>query len=215
MKIQNTRGNVLFFILIAVALFGALSYAVSNSFRGGGNTISDEQARIAAGRLIRAMQDVKQGYDYLWNQQGCSIDDIEFTNPATSAFDCDIFHPQGAGISYPNNLADYQIIGGSGVFTFYATGTGATAPSAGYGIDGLGTASDDHLVLLENVSQQICISVNKAMGYDNFTTDKVDTDAANTAIMGDVNNEFDGQRTGCRKLTTTGQYDVFHVLQEL
>jgi len=129
--------------------------------------------------------------------------------------DCDIFHPNGAGIAYPNNLDDYQVAGGSGTFTFYAAGTGATEPSSGYGVDGLGTASNDHMVLLENVSQQICTNVNKAIGYDDALADKVDTDAANTAIMGDINNEFDGQRTGCRRLTTTGQYDVFHVLQEL
>jgi len=212
MKQIKSRGNVLFFILLAVALFGALSYTVSNSFRGGGNTISDEQARVAAGRLVRAMQDIKHGYDYLWNQQGCSIDDVNFDNPATTPFDCDIFHPQGAGIAYPNNLAEYQIAGGSGVFTFYFVGN---APSSGYGVDGLGTAADDHMVVLENVSQAVCYAVNKALGYNNPNSDKVDTDAANTAIMGDINNEFDGQRTGCRRLTTTGQYDVFHVLQEL
>lgn len=210
--IINSRGNVLFFILLGVALFAALSYAVSNSFRGGGSTISDEQARVAAGRLLRSMQDIKQGYDFLWNQQGCSIDDVNFDNPATTPFDCDIFHPQGAGIAYPNNLTEYQVAGGSGVFTFYFVGN---APSSGYGVDGLGTTASDHMVVLENVSQAICYNVNKALGYANPTTDKVDTDAANTAIMGDINNEFDGRTTGCRRLTTSGQYDVFHVLQAL
>lgn len=210
--LKSQNGNVLFFILLGVALFAALSYTVSSSFRGGSNTISDEQARVAAGQLIRAMQDIKSGYDYLWNQQGCSLDDVDFTNPATTPFDCDIFHPLGAGISYPNNLAEYQNGTGSGVFTFYYVGN---APSSGYGVDGLGTAADDHLVMLQDVRPEICVNVNKLLGYATPTADKVDTDAANTAIMGDVNNEFDGQTTGCRRLTASGQYDVFHVLQEL
>jgi len=212
MTTQHKNGNVLFLVLIAVALFAALAYAVSSSFRGGEQTISSEQARVSAGTLLRVMRDIKSGYDFLWVQQGCSMDDINFDNPATTPFDCDIFHPLGAGIAYPNNLAQYQTTAGTGAFEFYYVGN---APSSGYGVDGLATSADDHLVVLPNVSASICVSVNKIVGYDSPNDDKIDTDASNTYILGDINNEFDGQTSGCRARAAGGPYDVFVVLQEL
>ena len=117
----QSKGNALFIILITVSLFAALSYAVSNSFRGGGNTISDEQARIGANEILSAMDSIKQGYHYLWYEKGCSIDEISFIKAGKESgvedFDalsprgdesCDMFHPMGGGIEYPENLDRYQ-----------------------------------------------------------------------------------------------------------
>lgn len=223
---SNSRGNVLFMILIAVGLFAALSYAVSSSFRGGTDTITQETARISAGEILRSMQSVKQGYDYLWNQQGCSIDDISFisTDGAIGAVtftdsgddgpvECEIFNPLGAGITYPRNLDEYQDAAAAGAalgrFMFWFAGN---EPAGTYGVDSLGTASNDHMILLQGVNRLICQEVNKTLNYADYTTDLVDAGE----VIGDAaGNVFQAQNAGCRARAAGGPYDVFYAMQPL
>lgn len=220
-----SKGNVLFIILIAVALFASLSYVVSQSFRGGTNTISQEQARVAAGEVLRSMQAIKSGYDYLWNQQGCSIDEISFIKAGKEIgaedFDasspkgdesCDIFHPLGGGIAYPENLLQYQNEASAGTaankFLFWFTGFN---PGGTFRVDNVGTTSNDHIIFLQAVLPEICINVNKTLDYANANDDLID--AGNT--LGDATgNVFQGQIAGCRARAAGGAYDIYYVLQD-
>ncbi|PZP55012.1 MAG: hypothetical protein DI586_08220, partial [Micavibrio aeruginosavorus] len=57
---RPAAGNVLFLILIAVALFAALSYAVTSSSRGSGDT-KMENAEIEAARIIQYSTSIDVG----------------------------------------------------------------------------------------------------------------------------------------------------------
>lgn len=49
---KGERGNVLIYILIAIALFAALSYTVGNMMRGGNaDMIDEENASLYAGKF--------------------------------------------------------------------------------------------------------------------------------------------------------------------
>ena len=114
------RGNILFLILLAVALFAALSYAVTQSTRSSGKNIADEDAQLAATRLIQHASNIEAVVQRLRLSNGCRETQLSFAadsdndgdwydtddnfhNPnAPSDLSCHIFHVNGGNI--PPNL---------------------------------------------------------------------------------------------------------------
>ena len=223
-KNYTTNGNVLFLILIAVGLFAALSYAVSRGTTGGTSTITDEQGRIGAGEILRTMQSIKGGYDFLWNQKGCSIDEISFIKAGMEIgaidFDadspkaddsCDMFAIAGAGVNYPTNLNQYQeqVAAGTsfGKLAFWFSGN---EPAVNFGITNLGTAANDHIVILEAVRPEICTNLNSLAKIPLPDAEKIDAGT----VIGDAVANFAGKTSGCRARASGGPYDAFFVIQE-
>lgn len=96
----SEKGNVLFLILIAVALFGALTYAVTSSSRTGANTTEKEQAKLDQAVMDNYMSAINFGKMRL-EMAGCSS--IDYTAPADQGAgdkSCHIFHPDGGGVAY-------------------------------------------------------------------------------------------------------------------
>jgi len=173
---MNTRGNALFLILIAVALFAALSYAVTNSGRGGSG-IDDEKAGLLASEALQWFATVQHEFTRMQMLDNIQIDGFDFNPPAhgratrCSSDDCRFFENLG-GPARLFSIADpafYQNGEGSctGVPT-YGDGPQSHAMASVRRIEGLGRNDlGDVYISIECVSQDVCRAINRLNGISN------------------------------------------------
>lgn len=76
----RNSGNVLFLILIAVALFAALSYVVVHSSRISGSTLSDEQVRLGAASISQYVVLLRKEVMELMITNKCTVENLDWRN---------------------------------------------------------------------------------------------------------------------------------------
>lgn len=101
------KGNVLFYVLVAVALMAALSYAISQSTRGNLQQLSRERARLLASEIVEYSTIVANAVGQL-RLRGVDDSDLCFNDEAWGPADYDhdgcsdtqnrIFHTDGGGV---------------------------------------------------------------------------------------------------------------------
>lgn len=184
----SQRGNALFLILIAVALFAALSYAVTQAGRGGGGNVNREKLKLLQTQLADYSSAMTQAAMRLRLTGGCSDEQLTFednngtsargnggapydyTNPLTPADgSCNLFTPAGGNVT-PRRLPAELVIPSA------ACGAACLAPDSWFvsatRIEGVGSdtgdaAGTDLVLWLGRLSREQCISVNNALGIPN------------------------------------------------
>jgi hypothetical protein len=151
----NARGSVLFYILLAVVLFGALSYLVASMMRGSGDTGSTERAKLMAQSVADYTQKVKITVQDL-KLSGIDAANLSFLKPGdagytTAPHTAKVFHPEGGGVPL-QNFADALV-------------TEVLSPVAGiYGIrmavEEVGSTADDVIVSVRGVTRLVCEQLN-------------------------------------------------------
>lgn len=159
----SQRGSVLVLILVMIALFGALSFAMTDSFKSGGTTISRDKARLAATEIINHLQSVRDGVKALLIN-GCDITHLNFLNsvykrvngnpaeaaaPITSA-DCAVYGTSGGKVkttTFEQYLGVYPSTG-SNIRPGHFTARFADAS--------LGTSENDLTYITFYMHQTIC-----------------------------------------------------------
>jgi hypothetical protein len=94
-------GSVLVLVFIAIAMFAALSFAVSQSFRGNGaDFIEQEKAKMAGVADADCITSVMVALERL-KLRGCQRISYaeDGSNPVTPDGSCSVYHPRGGGVN--------------------------------------------------------------------------------------------------------------------
>ena len=112
MKTNPQAGNILFLILLAVVLFAALSYAVTQSTNGGVKDASPEKLSAQVSEIMNQTAAMDLAITRL-RSRGCSDTQISFQSSAVTTFphndysntnapddkSCNVFDQAGAGLN--------------------------------------------------------------------------------------------------------------------
>lgn len=235
---KGERGNVLFLILIAVALFAALSYAVTQSTRSGGGDAQKETNKLGSAQITQYPASLRTSIIrmVIGNQD---VNTLEFNTPtdydncfggAGGTHSRCVFHPSGGQATYvqipgdlmASNAAGDWVFNGENAINLIGTSSGADAPT---------TATADLIAYLPGVATSVCESINEELGIAGGTipaetgivftsaSSMVDTDGSSPTSIGatgatiglDVTS-LDGHPFGC--FSQGGSNVYFHVLIE-
>ncbi len=166
---QSESGNVLFLILIAVALFAALSYAVTQSSRSGSGEATSEKSLISGAQITQYPAGVRTDIIRMMIDNNISVDQLEFNAPSdfssltanpSGKYTRSVFHPDGGGATYQLAPADVMDSGAPGTWYYNANffipniGTTTTADSSG----------NEMTAFLPGIKQSVCQKINDALG---------------------------------------------------
>lgn len=219
---KNAQGNVLFLILIAVALFAALSYAVTQSNKGGGSGINQDKAKLLASEIAQYAASIEQAITRLMLMNNCTDTQISFDNTVNASSHvnpnaptdnrCHVFHTNGGGIS--PRMFD------NATHLHYATQTN---------IEDIGTncgtaeCAEIYFWMRTANDKTTCMAFNDLMKVDNISGDAPHAGGlfgtpfqgthtfGNELGTGGNGPAFKGQRAGCHYDTNEFKYDFYYV----
>jgi hypothetical protein len=183
---KKERGNALFLILIAVALFAALSYAVTQSGRSGSGGASREMATINAGLItdFAASVGTTTTRMILMNTSTAATTSFRYSqlSEAPAVTTLGVFHSSGGGAVYVTPptaavgaAASATEAGPNWRFKAYR------ADASGHYVDGIGTASADAFAML-GLNLATCQAINAGLLGSANQTPLVETNAFDTTL---------------------------------
>ena len=240
MKFQyQQKGNVLFLILIAVALFAALSYAVTKSSRSGGDASRETNILNAAQltqyptsvrtAVMRLIIDGFQDTNILYSEPG--------DNETSSAFE--VFHAVGGGAVFQRAPEEMMQLGGINEAGTWFINMSFEIPELGRD-NVTGLQGNELIAFLPGITESVCSRINmEANIIQNPSVDNpvvtapasaldgsvdaidynitlaTDYDNAGDEILDSTANDLVGQSFGCFEyLTGSGDYVMYQVLLE-
>lgn len=225
MKHTHTEsGNILFYILLAVALVGLVTFALRSGGLDGAN-VDNEDLLMKTVNVRQYAQELERAVTFIMNDGSNSEVDIRFAHPRahadygtiTTTPDVQVFSAQGGGAEYrdpqagvQNTAADWEFYGNTH-------------------LPGAGTARAELVAVLPDVTLVFCEKINEINSYSPVTppTDDGTCIHSGAASRFDAGTQYDDTTTnttneisfpanlrpalqGC--VNCSGTYHFFHVL---
>lgn len=225
--LRDERGNALIYVLIAIALFAALSMTLGRQTdTGEAGEISAEKAEIYATEMAAYTAQVKSAVDQMLFT-GTAIDDLDFTLPTDPAFNTPphinkVYHPEGGGVvpgRIPAEIVDPHA--GTLVQGWYM--------GRFNNVEWTKTAGEDVILVAYGIARSVCAKINEKI---NGTGDIPPLDAGipeamiDFAISGKINIPFTTDPAGtpicadCHKMSSlcvedeNGAYGFYTIIAD-
>lgn len=159
---SSENGSVFFIILLAIAMFAMLSYAVSKGSRSSASALTEEKSRLMAQEIISYSESVAKAVQTL-RLRGVgetqisfegTLGSLNYQNPNCTTTDCRVFAPSGGAVTplappaNSNNGTPY-FFGGRVYFNGVGGNTGAEGAEL--------------YMFLPYVDRNLCLALNKVL----------------------------------------------------
>ena len=175
METNRERGNALIYVLIAIALFAALSMTLGRQTdTGEAASLSDERAELYATQLIAYAAQAKSSVDQMMFS-GADIATLDFALPGSAGYDTGtttdkikrVYHPDGGGLiaeNLPEEAAAYTgndpeagwYMGRFNNVEWTKLGPGNTS-----GPGGTEAPFEDVILVAYGINERICEKINE------------------------------------------------------
>ncbi|MEM8833547.1 MAG: hypothetical protein AAGB32_03295 [Pseudomonadota bacterium] len=188
---KNQRGNAMIYILVALALFGFLTLALTRqNLRSDNQNLSRERIDLYSNELIEYVGSAQQVIDMMI-MSGSDANDLDFMLPTNVGFNTaphihKVFHPSGGGLNYlpePSSNILEPISADAG-WQYQDQINVEWTP-----LDNLGNPTNDVLIIAHEIKRPICEYINEQI--TGSTTIPVLTGTIATHFVpGGGNNDF-------------------------
>lgn len=217
---NSQSGNVLFYILLAVALLAALSFAVTQSNRGPTDAAGSERAKLLASEIGEMANNIATAVGQV-RLRGYTPEQISFENNLITGYvnnncpdtGCEIYNLSGGGLTMqdvPDEAKETSIS-----ITFDGNmaidGAGETCSSA---------SCADLIVVFRGLKESVCEALNKQAGVPGsdiptdggFSFEQFTGSFGYSVTIGDQDEDLAFKRAACVKDSGNGSFNFYKVL---
>lgn len=165
-KRKSEKGNVLFLILIAVALFAALSYVVTQSTRSGSGSTEREKNILSGAQMTQYPTALRTALIRMV-LGGTPLELVKFNDPtafgSVASTNHLVFHPNGGGAGFQDGDGTLSASGSSNLTWYF----NANFQVPGIGVtETTGLSGNDIIAFLPGISNGICKQTNESLGLN-------------------------------------------------